>query len=149
MLRPRRDVEVLIPADSFGWNLVRAYLELVAMLALLIAFGVFLGAGLGRPVALFVALVTLVVGEMSPSVVEQYQDPLEGDSLDRVGLVLARFAAEFTHPITSLSPSQALAGDECIETADLLRVLAVDLLAVPLLLALLAALAMPLKQEDS
>ena len=29
MMRPRQDIELLLPADAFGWNLVRAYVELV------------------------------------------------------------------------------------------------------------------------
>lgn len=148
MLRPRKDINLLVRADPLWANAVRAYLEMVAILAVVVAFGVFLGAGLGRPVALFVALVTLVLGEMSPSVVDQYPDQLETDRLDKIGLYLTRFAAEVTHPITSLSPSEALSKDECVEWSDLLRVLSVDLLAVPLLLALLSALVMPLKQDD-
>lgn len=148
MLRPRKDINLLVRADPLWANAVRAYLEMVAILAVVVAFGVFLGAGLGRPVALFVALVTLVLGEMSPSVVDQYPDQLETDQLDKIGLYLTRFAAEVTHPITSLSPSDALSKDECVEWSELGRVLSVDLLAVPLLLALLSALVMPLKQED-
>ena len=77
MLRPRQDVELLVPADSFAWNLFRSYIVMVSVLALVAAFGVFLGSGLSRPVALFVAFVSLIVVEMGPSVIEQYPDSLE------------------------------------------------------------------------
>ncbi len=147
MLRPRKDINLLLPADAFGWNLIRAYVVLVAILALVISFGVFLSAGLGRPVALFVAFVTLIVSEMSPSVVEQYPDGLETDLADHIGLHIARFAAEVTRPISSAAPLEALARDECVEAIAALRLAAVDFLAVPLLLSLLSAVLLPRKQD--
>lgn len=148
MLRPRKDINLLIPADGFGLNLLRTCLVLIALLTLIIAFGTFLSAALGRPVALFVALATLAVGEMSPSVIEQYPDALETDRLDRIGLMLARVAAEATHPLSALSPLEALSKDECVEGGDALRAFCLDAVAVPLLLAFLSALVLPRKQED-
>ena len=148
MLRPRKDLHLLAPADAFGWNLLRAWLEMSAVLALVIAFGMFLSASLGRPVALFVAIVVLLVSEMSPSVVEQYPDSLETDRLDRIGLALSRAAAEITHPISELSPLEALSKDECVETREVVRTLLVDLVAIPLFLSLLAAFVIPRKQDD-
>ena len=147
MLRPRRDVELLTPADGFGWNLLRAYLELVAMLTLLISFGVFLGSALGRPVALFTAIAALLLSEMAPSVIEQYADELETDRVDAVGLAITRVAAGVTKPVSSLRPLEALSLDECVEPAEVTRVLAVDFVALPLLFALLAAFVMPRKQD--
>jgi len=149
MLRPRKDVEFLVAADSFAANLLRAYLELVALLTLLVSFGVFLGSVLSRPVAVFVAIVTLALSEMSPSVLSQYPDALETDRLDAIGLSLARFTAAATHPIGSLSPLSALAADERIEPRDLSRVLLADLLLLPLLLSLLSATLLPRKQSPT
>jgi len=148
MLRPRKDVELLIEADGFLANLLRAYLQLVGMLALLIAFGVFLGAGLSRPVAVFVAVVALALSEMSPSVVEQYPDELETDRIDAIGLSLARFAALATHPVGALHPLSSLAADERVEPRDVVRTLLADVVVFPVLLALLAALVMPRKQDE-
>ena len=145
MLRPRRDVSLLLSADGFGWNLLRAYLELVAMLALLVSFGVFLGASLSRPVALFTAVVALAVGEMSPSVVEQYPDELEKDPVDAIGLCITRAAAEATHPVSSLEPLSKLAEDVCIEPREAVRVLLADILLAPLIFALLSSLVLPRK----
>ena len=149
MLRPRRDINLLLRADSFLWNLVRAYLELVALLTLIIAFGVALSSALGRPVALFVAIVTLVVSAISPSVLEQYPDPLDANAVDRIGLVMTRFAAQVTHPVSALSPLEALSNDECVEWTETARTLLADVCLLPLLLALLAALVMPRKQEEA
>ena len=147
MLRPRRDINLLVPADAFGWNLIRAYVVLVAILAFVVSLGVFLSAGLGRPVAMFVAFVMLIVSEMSPSVVQQYPDELETKFVDRIGLYITRFAAEVTRPVSAAAPLEALAKDECVEPAAMLRLAAADLLAVPLFLSLLAALVLPRKQD--
>ena len=147
MLRPRKDINLLVPADAFGWNLIRAYVVLTAILAFVISFGVFLSAGLGRPVAMFVAFVMLIVSEMSPSVVQQYPDELETKFADRIGLYITRFVAEVTRPVSAAAPLDALAKDECVEPTVMLRLAAADLLAVPLLLSLLAALILPRKQD--
>ena len=148
MLRPRRDLNLLVPADAFGWNLIRACLELTAILALVIALGLFLSSGLGRPVALFVAFSALILSEMSPSVVEQYPDELDAKFADRVGLYITRFAAEITRPIATLSPLEPLSKDECIETRDVARLLIVDLIALPIIFALLAGFTMSRKTEE-
>lgn len=148
MLRPRKDIDLLIPADTFGANLVRAYLTLVTILALLIAFGLFLSASLGRPVALFVAIVTLIVGEMSPSVVEQYPDELEKNFLDRIGLMMSRAVAEVTSPVATLNPLEKLSLDECVEMTSLARSLALNAILFPILLAILSGIVLPRKQDD-
>lgn len=149
MFRPRKDLNLLVPADAFGWNLVRAWVEMVSVLALIVSFGMFLSASLSRPVALFVAIVLLTVCEMSTSVLEQYPDSLETDPIDRIGLALTRVAAEATHPISELSPLEALSRDECVEPGNVVRMAAFDGMAVPVLLALLSAVLIPRKQEDA
>jgi len=42
MLRPRKDIELMLPADTLVWNLIRTYVELVGILALVVSFGLFL-----------------------------------------------------------------------------------------------------------
>ena len=146
MLRPRKDINLLVPADAFGWNLLRAYVALVAILAFVVSLGTFLSAGLGRPVALFVAFVTLIVSEMSPSVVQQYPDELETNLVDRIGLHITRFAAEVTRPVSSAAPLEALAKDECVESESALRLAVADFILLPLLLSLLSGFILPRKQ---
>lgn len=148
MLRPRRDVHLLREADSFGMNLVRACVVLVSVLSLVVSFGVFLGACLGRPVALFVAFVVLAVGEMSPSVIEQYPDELETDAVDRIGLVIARTVAAATHPLTADSPLEDLSRDVCVEPSRTARLALANFVAAPLAFALLGAFLIPRKQDD-
>ena len=147
MFRPRKDINLLVSADAFIWNLLRAYVALLAILAFIVSLGMFLSAGLGRPVAMFVAFVMLIVSEMSPSVVQQYPDELETKLVDRIGLHITRFAAEVTRPVSAAAPLEALAKDECVEPTAMLRLAAADLLAVPLILSLLAALVLPRKQD--
>ena len=145
MLRPRRDVELLVPADGFGANLLRTWCELVALMAILVAFGVFLGTALGRPSALFTAVVTLLLSEMAPGVIDQYADELESDRVDAVGLAITRAAAYVTRPVSSITPLASLSRDECVEPRETLRILFADLALLPVLFALLSALIMPRK----
>lgn len=147
MLRPRKDLNLLVAADCFYRNLFRAWLELSAILTLLVAFGVFLSSGLGRPVALFVALAVLLSGEVSPSVISQYPDELETKLVDRVGLYLTRFSAGLTRPFSSLSPLESLSKDECVEPDEVVRVLLVNCAVMPVVFCLLAAFLMPRKQD--
>jgi len=148
MLRPRRDLNVLVPADAFGWNLLRAFLGMVAVLSLVLSFGVFLSCAFARPVALFVAFVVLIVGEMSPSVLEQYSDALETNPADRIGLAITRFATEVTRPVSSLQPLTALAADECVEQRTVAKTVLADFVLFPLVFSLLSALVLPRKQDD-
>ena len=148
MLRPRKDVNLLVRADSFGANLLRTYVGLLAVLAAVLAVGLFLSASLGRPVAMFVAFVMLIVGEMSPSVLDQYPDELGANVADRIGLFITRVAVEVTSPISSAKPLESLANDECVEPKAVVRSLLLDAMALPLMLSLLSAFVIPRKQED-
>lgn len=145
MLRPRQDVEVLIKADGFAANLLRASLELSAIAALLISFAVMLSSLLSRQVAVFVAVAALALAEMSPSVLEQYPDELEKDRVDAIGLSLTRMTVELAKPVSSLSPVEKLASGECVEWSETARALFTHILLAPLLMALLAGLALPRK----
>ncbi len=147
MLRPRADIQLLLPADSFAANLLRAYLEWLGLFTLLISFGVFLGAGLGRAPALFTAVVFLLVSEISPSVIEEYPDELETKRTDQIALSITRFVADATHPLSALSPLSHLASDEAIEWSDLAHASILNIVLLPLFFAFLSALVMPRKEE--
>ena len=148
LLRPRKDVQLLEPAGTFGGNLVRAGLELVALAALVIAFAVFLGAGLGRSVAVFALLGFLLVSAVGPDVVESYPDPLETRRVDRMGLALTRGVWRLTRPFSRPLPTRALVADEYVENAELLEALAVDLAVAPAVFAGLAAFCLRRKEEN-
>ena len=148
MLRPRQDVELLSDADSFAWNMLRAYVVMLSVLSLAVAFGVFLGAGLSRPVALFTAIVFLAVGEISPTVVDQYPDQLETDLVDSVGLAVTRVVERSTRPVSALSPLSLVAGDDCVEPSDAAAAFALDFALLPALLCAMAAFLVRRKQEQ-
>lgn len=149
MLRPRRDIQLLAEADGFGWNLLRAYLELVAVLTVALSVAVFLGAGLGRSTAVFTAVTLLVIATVSPAVMEECPQELDTARGDRIGLALTRFAAAVTAPLTAVSPLEHLAADECLETDEFVRTLAVDFVLFPLVFALLSAAVLPRKGEEA
>lgn len=142
MLRSRRDIHLMIPADCFGFNLLRAYAVMLSLLALVVSFGVFLSAALSRPVALFSAVVLLLVAEISPSIVEQYPDQLETDAVDRIGLYITRFSASLTSSLSSSSPLEALSRDECVELSHALRIVLVDFVLLGTFFSLAAAFVM-------
>ncbi len=142
MLRPRRDLELLNPADAFLWNLLRASLQMFATVALLAAFGLFLSSALSRPVAVFTALVVATVALMAPGVVEQFPDELGTSLANRIGLAFARAVQDVTSAATAATPVSDLATDTCIERRALFVSFVRDALAVPFVfLALSAVLA--------
>ena len=94
------------------------------------------------------AFVALAVGEMSPSVVEQYPDELETSLADRIGLVVTRAAARVTRPVSALSPLGALSRDECVEPREMWHMVSIDLVLLPVVMSLLAGLLIPRKQDD-
>jgi len=139
MLRPRRDIELLLPADSFRANLVRAHLQMLALVALACAFALFLSASLSRPVSVFTATVTLLVVLLAPSVVTQFSDTLDAPFLDRLGLTVSRAVSAVTASATAAAPVADLATDAEIAWPALARTCAIDLLALPAAFLALAA----------
>ena len=140
MLRPRRDIELLLPADSFLANLVRATLQSLAVLALLAAFGIFLSASLSRPVAIFTALVMLVVALMAPDTLDQFTEELDISLGDRIGLAFSRGVAFVTAAFMAPSPVSDLATGRCIEWGDLAKTMLEDLLVWPVVFLSLSAM---------
>ena len=139
MLRPRRDVEVLTPADSFGMNMLRASCEMLCVIAFLCAFGLFLSSALSRPVAIFTALVALTVTEMAPAVLSQCPETLDLPFTDRIGLWLSRGVVFATSAVAAPEPVSDLATGTYIKWADAGRAFLVDAVVAPLVLLSLAA----------
>ena len=139
MVRPRRDLVVLARADSFAWNLLRAQLEILALAALLAAYGLFLSASLSRPVAVFTALVTFLIVLMAPRVVAQFPDEFNAEFADRIGLALSRAVSAVTASVSAPSPVSDLATGKAIEWPDLGRLLLGNVFLFPFVLLALAA----------
>ncbi len=140
MLRPRRDIELLLPADSFLANLFRSTVQSLAVMSLLAAFGIFLSAALSRPVAIFTALVVLVVALMAPDTLDQFPEELEISLGDRIGLMMTRGVTFVTGAFVAPSPVADLATGRCIEWSDLARTLLENVLVLPAAFLSLSAL---------
>ena len=139
MVRPRRDVQVLTPADSFVLNMLRASGEMLCVITFLCAFGLFLSAALSRPVATFSAFVLLVVTEMAPAVLEQFPETLDTTFTEKIGLQLTRAVAYLTSALTKPQPVSDLATGTCVEWSALGSAALVDAVLAPLVLLALAA----------
>lgn len=139
MLRPRRDLEILTPADAFAANLARAVLQMLTTTALLAAFGLFLSAALSRPVAIFTALVAVLVAMMAPSVVAQFPDGLDVAWADRMGLAISRTVSLLASAAGEAEPISDLATDTCIEWRALGRCALMNAAVLPAGLLALAA----------
>lgn len=146
MLRPRRDIKLLVEGDSSAMNAVRAWLVLSSMLTLVVAFAVFLSSALGKAVAIFTVVSSLAVMEMGPSVIEQYPDALETDTRDRISLAVTRVVEKMTRPVGSFSPLESLAANDMVEPEEVARAVCEDMVVLPLLLSLLSALALSFKK---
>ena len=145
MLRPRRDLELLTPADAFCCNLARATVQMLSTIALLAAFGMFLSAAVSRPVALFTAIVAVIVTMMAPSVVTQFPDEMNTKFTERFGLAISRAICTITSTVSESQPISDLATDTCIEWLALARSVAVNVVAIPA--ALLAAAAFIVRRK--
>lgn len=147
-LSPRHDLQVRARADGFGWNLLRAAAALAAVNAAIAAFGLLLGAALGKSVAVFAMVVWLLVAALSPSAMEELSDPTESTRIDRLSLRICAASSAFAAPLVSFDAIDALCDDECIEYVPLMRRIAVSGLLVPAVCALLAAAIMRRKTAD-
>jgi ABC-type transport system involved in multi-copper enzyme maturation permease subunit len=139
MLRPRRDMELLVPGDSFKANSIRASLEMLALAGLLAAFGLFLSAALSRPVALFTAAVLLAATMMAPDAVSQFPDEFNATTGEKVGLAISRAVMIFSSAFSDVSPVSDLASGKAIVSSGLFRAMMVDLVLLPAPLLALAA----------
>ena len=139
MVRPRRDVQVLTPADSFGMNMLRASGEMLCVVAFLCAFGLFFSSALSRPVAIFTAFVLLVVTEMAPAVAEQFPETLDTPFTEKIGLRITRAVAYLTSALTKPQPIADLATGTCVEWSALGSAALVNAVIAPLALLALAA----------
>lgn len=139
MLRPRRDIELLAPGDSFTMNSVRASVEMLSLAGLFAAFGLFLSTALSRPVALFTAAVLLMAALIAPDAVSEFPDEFNATTGERIGLAISRVVVTLTSAVSATSPVSDLATGKAISGCDVLRTVVLDLLVFPAVLLSLAA----------
>lgn len=140
MLRPRRDIELLAPGDSFLANSVRASVEMLALAGLLSAFGLFLSAALSRPVALFTAAVLLAAAMMAPDAVAEFPDEFNATFGEKAGLAISRTVMSLTSAVSEASPVSDLATGKAIAARDVVRMVVCNLVLIPSVLLALASI---------
>lgn len=143
----RRDIKLLVKADAFGWNLVRVWLVMMAILSFALSVAIFLGATLSRSVAIFSVLAMVVLMSLTPVIIEDYPDPTQMTRADRVGYYMTEFSSLVTRPMTTYSPIGDLENEACLEYGVLARALTVNGIFFPLVFSVLSGLVMVRKQD--
>ncbi len=113
-IQVRRDLHLLVPADSFGWNLFRAWFMLVFSIVIVVSLGVFLGSCLGRGVAVFSLLSLLSAMVTAPVAMEEYPDPLDSNAVSRISLRLTEYTSMLTSSLNRYAPIASLEDEEYI-----------------------------------
>lgn len=114
-LRIRKDLHLLVDADSFAWNAFRSWLVMTFVLMIVVSLGVFFGACLGRGVAVFSVISLLIAMTVSPTTIEDYPNPAELNFVSYCSLRISEFSAIVTSPVSKFSPISSLEESECIE----------------------------------
>ena len=155
LLRQSDSLRVLVPAGGLVANLVRAFLALLAPLALLAALGAALGCAFSFPVAAFLASAVVAMAVASGG--GAFRDSFEGDGhrhgearaetlLDRAAKRFSLAASDaFRATLAPIDRAEALdrLGDGiAVDGRAALAALALDGLAPPLLLGLLGGVAL-------
>jgi hypothetical protein len=140
LLHPGRNLALLIPDGSFGGNLARAALLLLAVLAALAACGLTLGCCFSFPVASFAAVVLILLVRLGSGATLDATDRTGAAGFaERVGRQLARGAGAAARPLLSAAPITQLTRRETIPLRSLAQPLGIGLFAVPVLLACVSA----------
>lgn len=155
LLRQSDSLRVLVPAGGLPANLARAFLALLAPLALLAALGVALGCAFSFPVAAFLATAVVTMALASGGAVFREADAEDAHShgparvetrLDRAArrfsLGASAVLREATAPIGRAETLDRLGDGIAVDARAAALALLLDGLALPLLLGLLGGLAL-------
>ena len=155
LLRQSDSLRVLVPAGGLVANLMRAFLALLAPLALLAALGAALGCAFSFPVAAFLAtaIVTMALASGGTAFRESFEGEThrhgEAPAETRLDRAARRFSLgasavlrESTAPIDRTEALDRLGDGIAVEARAAFLALLLDGLALPLLLGLLGGLAL-------
>lgn len=149
MLRPRADVNILysLKGDVFAANLFLAWVEMTSLLALAVAFCVFLGACFGRSVAVFSAMAVFFAAVAAPVASEEGPDEIDSGRVDRTAAAISRAVAWAVNPFDAVCPVSNLSLDRRIPSGEAAKAFAADAVLFPVLFSLLSAIAIG-RRED-
>ena len=149
MLRPRADVNILysLKGDVFVANLFLAWVEMSSLLALAVAFCVFLGACFGRSVAVFSAMAVFFAAVAAPAASEEGPDEIDSGRVDRMAAAISRAVAWAVNPFDAVCPVSNLSLDRRIPSGEAAKTFAGDAVLFPIAFSLLSAIAIG-RRED-
>ena len=155
MVQPRKGLVLMLGAGRVEFNMLRAYAELLSILALLLAIGLALGSFFSLPVSVFAAA-CLVISVIASSYAVSDPDILDADSLKGVpplrrlqfhaSVVVTRSIAAVSAPALRPAPLAHLSSSEWVPLGEMLRALVGNGVALPLVLALLSSLHLARKE---
>jgi hypothetical protein len=140
MLRPRKDIELLLPGDSFTANSIRASIEMISIAGLFAAFGLFLSAAFSRAVAIFTAVVLFAAVMMAPDAVSEFPDEFNATAGERIGLAISRMVMMFASGFSDVNPVSDLASGKSVSYVHVFRTVLLDLVLLPSFLLGLSAI---------
>lgn len=155
LLRQSDSLRVLVPAGGLAGNLLRAFVALLAPLALLAALGAALGCAFSFPVAAFLAtaVVTMVLASGGTALRESFEEDAhhhgETPAETRLDRAVRRFSLgasavlrDATAPIDRTEALDRLGDGIAVDARAAFLALLLDGLALPLVLGLLGGLAL-------
>ena len=155
LVQPRQGLFLLIRAGSLEANMVRAFVILLSLLALLLALGLTAGSVFSLPVAVFTTT-CLIVSVLASAYVMSDPDILDPEVLATSALLpriqflasatMTKTLAAASAPALTPSPLSHLSSSEWISSREILLALAGNAIALPALLALLASLYLARKE---
>ena len=155
MVQPRQGLVLMLVAGRLELNMLRAYAELLSILALLLAAGLALGSFFSLPVSVFAAA-CLVMSVIASSYAVSDPDMLDADSLKgapplrwlqyHASVVVTRSIAAISAPALRPAPLAHLSSSEWVPLGEMLHALVGNGIALPLALALLSSLHLARKE---
>ena len=155
MVQPRQGLVLMLKAGRVELNMLRAYSELLSILALLLAVGLTLGSFFSLPVSVFAAA-CLVVSVIASSYAVSDPDILDSDSIGgmpplrrfqfHASVIVTRSIAAVSGPALRPTPLSHISSSEWVPPGEMLRALTGNGLLLPLALALLSSLHLARKE---
>ncbi len=155
LVQPRQRLILLLRAGGLGANMMRAYVVLLPLLALLLALGLTSGAFFTLPVAVF-ATTCLIVSVISSAYVMTDPDILDPEAVGSLPLLqrmefelsagVTRTLATASAPALKPTPLQHLSTSEWVPEEEILQTIAGNALILPAILAILSSLHLSRKE---